>query len=144
MPRVAAPLSALLLAVLVAAGCGREDDVGALPSGLDGEPGAVEWRGSLPCADCESIDTRLVLLRRDDGERVFELVEVYVAMDGSMSFEERGHWRIERSMLSLEPDTGGQRRYRLVQGGALQVRDPAGRLYPGREHDLLLPTGGHP
>lgn len=142
MPRVAAPVSALLLAVL-AAGCGREDGTAALPV-LDAEPGALEWRGSLPCADCESIDTRLVLLRRDDGERVFELVEVYVALDGSMSFEERGHWRIERSMLSLEPDTGGVRRYRLVQGGALQVRDPGGRPYPGREHDLLLPSGGHP
>lgn len=143
MRRVAALVSALLLATL-AAGCGRDSGADAVPPGLDAEPDAVEWRGSLPCADCESIDTRLVLLRRDDGERVYALVEVYVALDGSMRFEERGHWQVDRSLLSLEPEGGGLRRYRVVQGGALQVRDPDGRLYPGREHDLLLPAGGHP
>ena len=32
----------------------------------------------------------------------------------------------------------------LVGGGALQVRDPQGQVFPGREHDLLLPVGRHP
>ena len=62
MRRLRTLLFALLLAGL-ATGCGRGPDVDAdatLP-GLDAGEGAVEWRGSLPCADCQAIDTRLVL-----------------------------------------------------------------------------------
>ena len=46
--------------------------------------------------------------------------------------------------LDIPPHLGVLRRYALVQGGALQVRDPGGRVFPGREHDLLLPSAGHP
>lgn len=143
MPRLPAIAFALLLAALVA-GCGRDrdHDAGGAPTGLDEVAGAVEWRGSLPCADCEAIDTRLLLERRG-GERGYELVEVYVADDGGMSFEEAGQWTLDDTVLSLQSSTGGVRRYGLVHGGALQVRDPHGRAYPGREHDLLLPVG-HP
>ena len=84
------------------------------------------------------------MLEHHDGERLYELVEVYVAVDGSASFEESGRWHLDDALLSLEPDTGGLRRFALVQGGALQVRDPGGRVFPGREHDLLLPSAGHP
>lgn len=144
MPRAHASAFALLLAGLLSA-CAREDAA----TGHDSLPGlapgqdAVEWRGSLPCADCEAIDTRLVLERRR-GEQRYELVEVYVALDGSVSFEETGEWQLERSMLSLEPGTGGLRRYALVHGGVLQVRDLRGRVFPGREHDLLLPAARQP
>ena len=120
MPRTAASVPVLLLAFL-AAGCGREEGMDGAAPRLDEAAGAVGWRGSLPCVDCESIDTRLVLLRRDDGERVYELEEVYVALDGGMRFEERGHWRIDRSMLSLEADAGGLRRFHVVHGGALRA-----------------------
>ena len=136
---------ALLLAMLsvaIAAGCMRADeDAPPPPDGIDA--GAAEWRGRLPCADCEAIDTRLVLEQRD-GHRSYRLVEVDVAVDGSQSFDEAGEWRLDDRLLSLEAGTGGLRRYALVQGGALQVRDPGGRVFPGREHDLLLPAAGHP
>ncbi|MEN1941458.1 copper resistance protein NlpE N-terminal domain-containing protein [Luteimonas sp. MJ246] len=144
MPRAHASVLALLL-VALSAGCTRGDHAAGnagLP-GLDAGQDVVEWRGSLPCADCEAIDTRLVLERRG-GEQVYELVEVYVALDGSVSFEETGEWRIDQSTLSLEPRTGGLRRYALVHGGVLQVRDLRGRVFPGREHDLLLPAGRQP
>ncbi|MBJ6978896.1 copper resistance protein NlpE N-terminal domain-containing protein [Luteimonas sp. MC1895] len=141
MPRLHALLVALLLAG-VAAGCVREpDDAGTAPPVI-GE-GAAEWRGRLPCADCEAIDTRLVLERQAGRDR-YRLVEVYVAVDGSQSFDEAGEWRLDGQLLSLEPGTGGLRRYALVGGGALQVRDPQGQVFPGREHDLLLPVGRHP
>jgi len=142
MPRLHAPLVALLLAG-VAAGCAREsaDTAGTTPPAL-GE-GAAEWRGRLPCADCEAIDTRLVLERQGGRDR-YRLVEVYVAVDGSQSFDEAGEWRLDGQLLSLEPGTGGLRRFALVGGGALQVRDPQGQAFPGREHDLLLPVGRHP
>ena len=141
MPRVPALALALLLAAL-AAGCTRTDDAAAPLPDLGGGDGVMEWRGSLPCADCEAIDTRLVLERRGE-RRLYQLVEVYVAVDGSASFEESGEWRLDDALLSLEPDTGGLRRYALVHGGALQVRDFRGQVFPGRDHDLLLPAG-HP
>ncbi|GGJ98215.1 copper resistance protein NlpE N-terminal domain-containing protein [Luteimonas terricola] len=143
MPRAHVPALALLLAGLVA-GCARDDgtDTTLSPS-MDPGHGTAEWRGSLPCVDCEAIDTRLVLERHDGAQR-YELVEVYVAVDGSVSFEERGEWRLHHALLSLEPDTGGLRRYGLVHGGALQVRDLGGRTFPGRDGDLLQPVGRQP
>lgn len=141
MPRVLAPLLVLAAAVAVA-GCSGGDEQ-AVDAGPGIGEGVVEWRGSLPCADCEAIDTRLVLEHRD-GQRRYRLVEVYVALDGSQSFNEAGEWRLDDALLSLEPATGGLRRYALVGGGALQVRDPAGAVFAGREHDLLQPAGRHP
>lgn len=141
-----ATVLALALAGL-AAGCGRggeapAGDAEAAMPGPGPADGAVEWRGNMPCADCEGIDTRLVL-GRADGERVYELVEVYLAVDGSMRFEEGGQWQLDDAVLSLEPRTGGLRRFGVVDGGALQVRDLRGRAFPGREHDVLLPAGRH-
>lgn len=143
MPRFRLSLLVLLLAA-VATGCMRPDEGAPPPLQHDVmDAGVAEWRGRLPCADCEAIDTRLVL-EQADGHRSYRLVEVYVAVDGSQSFDEAGEWRLDDRLLSLEAGTGGLRRYALVQGGALQVRDPGGRVFPGREHDLLLPSAGHP
>lgn len=141
MPRFHALLAALTIAS-IASGCMRGD--GNTPQAREViDEGVAEWRGSLPCADCEGIDTRLVLEQRGDLRR-YRLVEVYVALDGSQSFNEAGEWDLDASLLSLAPGTGGLRRYALVRGGALQVRDPGGDVFPGREHDLLLPVGRHP
>lgn len=142
MPRVHAPALALLLAGLLA-GCARDDAVDAPRVATDARPGAMEWRGSLPCVDCEAIDTRLLLERRDGRQR-YEMVEVYVAVEGSMSFEEAGDWRIDDALLSLEPDTGGLRRYVMGHGGRLQMRDLGGRVIPGREREFLQPVGHRP
>lgn len=143
MPRAHAIALALLLAGLAAA-CTREADPQPALPGIDpAGQGAVEWRGSLPCADCEAIDTRLVLERQQGAQR-YELVEVYVAVEGSVRFEEHGEWQLHDALLSLEPDTGGLRRYALVHGGALQVRDLQGRVFPGRDGDLLQPLARQP
>ena len=140
MPSVHVPAIALLCAVLLAA-CGDAPERDPALPGFDGavDAGAVEWRGRLPCADCEAIDTRLVLERRGD-ERVYALVEVFVAAGERARFEETGEWRMDDAVLSLDPGDGGVRHYGLVHGGALQVRDARGQVYPGREHDLLLPA----
>jgi len=142
MPRLPSIAFVLLLAGL-AAGCTHGDgpDADGLPAGARAD--VAEWRGRLPCADCEGIDTRLALEHRG-GERPYRLVEVYVSVDGSQSFEEAGEWSLDRDLLSLEAGTGGERRYGVVPGGLLQVRDPECRVFPGREHDLLRPAGRHP
>lgn len=136
------PISATFVScVLLLAACDRHETAPA-PDGFEAGAGAVEWRGHLPCADCEGIDTRLVLKHRE-GERLYGLVEVFVAADGGTRFEENGHWSVDGVVLSLDSGEGGTRHYGLLPGGALQVRDARGRVYPGREHDLLLPAG-HP
>ena len=138
MPRRPAPVFLLLCASALAAGCAREEGRGDAP-GEATAAGELEWRGVMPCADCEAIDTRLVLERRG-GVQQYALVEVYVALDGSMSFEETGEWRMEHAVLSLESEGGGLRRFGLVHGGALQPRDRRGHPLPGREATLLLPV----
>lgn len=139
----------VLIAACLFAACGEG---GEPPAGRDhgtwtplpaAGDGTIQWRGRLPCLDCQAIDTRLLLDRRGDEHR-YRLVEVYVAAEGSMRFEEAGSWRLDETVLSLEPEDGGLRRYGVVHGGMLQVRDQRGRELPGRERDLLLPIGPHP
>lgn len=135
------PAIAAVLLCLALGACGGARDEDPSLAAMEAVHGTAVWQGRLPCADCDAIETRLVLERRDDGDRLYALEEVYVAAGETAQFEEEGEWRLRDAMLSLESDAGGLRRYRLVHGGALQVRDPQGRLYPGREHDLLLPAG---
>lgn len=148
MQRLASLMLVLGAAAGLSAGCGRGSDA-ERRDGSDGferlaaSGSAVEWHGRLPCADCRAIDTRLVL-GHDDSGRVYELVEVYVSTDGETRFEEAGRWNVEHALLDLEPEGGGLRRYGVIHGGMLQVRDLRGRAFPGRERDLLLPVGHHP
>ncbi|NLA68460.1 MAG: copper resistance protein NlpE [Gammaproteobacteria bacterium] len=137
MARIRATLIVPLAAALVACTAGDGAPGAARDPGAGGD--ALEWQGRMPCADCEAIDTRLVLEQRGS-ERLYELVEVYLSVDGDVSFEESGEWRLDHAMLSLEPEGGGIRRYALVHGGALQARDLRGRTLPGRERGLLQPV----
>ena len=135
-------LASLVAALLVAtAGCDGESRRGAALPGLQqGDAAGVEWRGTLPCADCEGIDTLLVLRRGGDAQR-YDLVEVYLAEEGSARFEEGGDWRLEGPVLELEPDTGGQRHFRVQPGGALQASDLEGRALAPGAGAVLHPTG---
>lgn len=134
-------LAPLVVALLVAtAGCDGESRRGAALPGLQQGAASVEWRGTLPCADCEGIDTLLVLQRGDDAQR-YDLVEVYLAEEGSARFEEGGDWRLDGPVLALEPDTGGQRHFRVQPGGALQASDVEGRALAPGAGAVLHPTG---
>lgn len=142
MPHVPATVVVIALSCLaLLGGCDRPRDEDPALAAMEAVHGTAAWQGRLPCADCEAIETRLVLERRDDGERLYALEEVYVAAADTEQFRESGEWHLDDVVLSLESQAGGVRRYGLVHGGALQVRDPRGRVYPGREHDLLLPAG---
>lgn len=146
MPRL--PAALLIALAATAAGCEVAPDPSVALPALDGAGGSVEWRGTLPCADCDGIDTQLVLQRGidggDGGVDHYTLVEVYLARDGSMRFEETGRWRVDRAMLSLEPGTGGLRRFALMHDGGLQARDATGLAFPGREGDILQPASARP
>lgn len=109
----------------------------ALP--LDGGDGRIEWRGTLPCADCDGIEVQLVLERAGEARR-YELVETYVAQDGPARFAESGEWRQADEMIDLAGEDGVARRYAVLDGGRLQPRDARGRPFARREDDVLVPV----
>src|SRR5688572_3045806 len=90
--------------LLALAACGRETppDAGA-GSDRAGAPESTTtpaedfertWLGVLPCADCDGIQTRLVL-RGEDGKRRYLLEETYLGAEGDNTFVQEGEWTEE-------------------------------------------------
>lgn len=124
------------LFLLAAAGCGHEQ--APLP-GIAGGDGRVEWRGMAPCADCDGIDTRL-LLERDGDDRRYLLVETYLADGGGARFLDRGQWRQSAALLRLEGSSGSLRTYTVLDDGRLRASDWHGEALPGHDDVLLAPV----
>lgn len=101
----------------------------------------LEWRGVRGCADCDGIETVLVLERAGEAQR-FELIETYLAMPESARFADSGDWALDGQALRLQADDGGERHYALLRGGRLQPGDGQGRAFSRREADLLVPATG--
>lgn len=99
----------------------------------------LEWRGTLPCADCGGIETTLVLVR--EGERLsYELAETYLTGAGGDRFVDTGSWEAGGGLLRLQGEDGSRRTYALLQDGRLQARDGDGQRLPGRRDDTLAPA----
>ena len=131
----------LLVAVL--AGCGgpsppAADATQPLQQLADGD-GRIEWRGTLACADCDGIDTQLVLLRAGS-MRDYSLSEMFVAGGQGARFVEHGRWQRQADLLRLRGDRGSRRVFALLPGGRLQPRDDHGRPLPLRADDFLVPV----
>lgn len=136
------PVPVLLLCIALA-GCDAPAPSaparGPQDPALDAGGGSIQWQGRLSCADCDAIDTHL-LLRRDGAARHYILTEVYQAADGGARFIERGQWRQERDLLRLLDDAGGRRTYALLPDGRLQARDRHGRPLSPDAGDFLVPV----
>lgn len=134
----------LCLLVLAVAGCG-EAPPAALPRTDD--PRATDpyetlaWQGLLACADCDGIDTRLVL-DRDGMQARYLLLETFLAGAEGDRFSEQGQWRREGRLLRLQADVGGVRVYALEPDGRLSLRDADGAEPPGAAR-LLDPVTPH-
>ncbi len=130
-----------LAVLLVLAGCER----GALPAAAPPLPqiergdGRIAWEGALACADCEVIETQLVLERAGD-VRSYTLIETFLAADGGARFAEAGRWQRAGDLIRMQGDAGSVRAYALLPDGSLQPRDPRGRRFPERAGDVLLPV----
>lgn len=120
--------------------CQREQSAGGTqpPAPLQQADGRIEWRGLSPCADCDGIETSLVLERSGDARR-FILTETYLAPDGAR-FIDAGQWQSSPGRLDLEAEGGARRVYALLPDGRLQPRDPRGRRYSARQGDFLVPV----
>lgn len=123
-----------LLAVLLLAHCGRAPPPPAIAPG----DGRLEWRGTLPCADCTAIAVRLVL-ERDGGRQRYRLEETYLAAEGGERFADDGRWRQDGALLRLEGRGGSRRTFALQADGSLQSRDSRGRALPVQDDAMLSP-----
>ena len=99
----------------------------------------MEWQGLQGCADCDGIDTMLVLSRAD-GEQRFEMVETYLVRDTGEPFVDTGAWRFEAPLVRLQGDGGSVRIYAVLGDGRLQSRNVDGS--PERGGHVLQPVGG--
>ncbi len=100
----------------------------------------LQWRGLLGCADCDGIQTRLLLHHSSTG-REFHLTEIYLARDQGARFDDHGHWQRQADLLELKGDSGSLRVYALLSDGRLQPRDGHGAaLSPETDEALQLVT----
>ena len=98
----------------------------------------IQWSGLLGCADCDGIQTRLLLHQGATG-RVFHLTEIYLAHDQGARFDDHGHWQRQADLLQLQGDSGSLRVYALLPDGRLQPRDGHGMtLSPETDETLQL------
>ena len=115
--RIGMLLGTMIALAVLLAGPGRADEspLGPLPS---------SFTGTLPCADCEGIDTRLDLF--PDG--AFYLHRVYRG-HASDAFDEIGSWRFDAptGVLALSDAGDGPMRFSLVGEDELRLLDRQGR-----------------
>lgn len=98
----------------------------------------VRWQGLLGCADCDGIQTQLVL-QHGASRREFHITETYLAHDQGTRFEDRGHWRRRADLLELKGESGSVRVYALLPDGRLQPRDGHGTALSPQTDDTLQP-----
>lgn len=131
--------------LLLAGGCGGTKPATVPLPQLEQAGGHMQWRGQLPCADCDGIDVQLQLVHAADGD-AYRLVEVYLLGDDGVRFVERGHWRRDGDLIRIEGQGGSRRAFALQPDGSLQLSDAHGRAVPSRRRFPLrpMPTGGLP
>ena len=137
-------LAPVLLAASTLAGCGRPsepDPAGAPAERAAGAPPLAEdfertWLGVLPCADCDGIQTRLVL-RGESGARRYLLEETYLGVEGDNAFVQEGEWTEETLALEgvdtpvyrLDPQGPASRWFWLQPDGGLEMLESRGRTF---------------
>lgn len=76
------------------------------------------YEGTLPCADCEGIKTRLTI--KDDG--TFVLNSEYLGEEDN-KFEDKGTYFIENGEILVTQDQDGDQKYYRIQAGSLLMLD---------------------
>jgi copper homeostasis protein (lipoprotein) len=133
-----------LIGLLALAACGRETPTEA-ERGVEqasaperATPPLTEdfertWLGVLPCADCDGIQTRLVL-RGENGARRYLLEETYLGAEGDNAFVQEGEWveetvpleGVDTTVYRLDPQGPG-RWFWLQPDGGLEMLEAEGR-----------------
>lgn len=119
-------------------GCNNRSDVDVLqPAQLaELKPMQQSWRGILPCADCEGIETSLFLEK--DGTWVMN--ERYQGVrDEPSSFSSYGTWARTADKLVLT-DSKGEKSYYRAKGEALEMLDREGHPIESQFNYTLEPV----
>ena len=147
----------LLLATLAVVACGempapdKQGRAHSLPP-FTGSAGQLAWEGVLACADCEGIETRLVLEREGidpilgsgNAQPRYELLETFLANDGGERYREQGQWQRVGRLLRLQADEGGERVFAIEPDGRLSLRDGDGGEPAGAARLLAPVTASGP
>ena len=119
-------------------GCNNRTEVEVLQPTRAAElkPMQQSWRGILPCADCEGIETSLFLEK--DGTWVMN--ERYQGVrDEPSSFASYGTWARTADKLVLT-DSKGEKSYYRAKGEALEMLDPEGNPIESQFNYTLQPV----
>lgn len=86
------------------------------------------YKGVLPCADCEGIETELEL----NADKTYELKETYLGKGDGKAFESKGSFQFDANNTSvIELDKTGDNRKYFVAEGYLKVLDMEGNEITG-------------
>ncbi|MDA8503019.1 MULTISPECIES: envelope stress response activation lipoprotein NlpE [unclassified Citrobacter] len=119
-------------------GCNNRSEVDVLQPTQAAElkPMQQSWRGILPCADCEGIETSLFLEK--DGTWVMN--ERYQGVrDEPSSFASYGSWARTADKLVLT-DSKGEKSYYRAKGEALEMLDREGNPIESQLNYTLQPV----
>ena len=119
-------------------GCNNRAEVDTLSPAQAAElkPMPQSWRGVLPCADCEGIETSLFLEK--DGTWVMN--ERYLgAREEPSSFASYGTWARTADKLVLT-DSKGEKSYSRAKGDALEMLDREGNPIESQFNYTLEPA----
>lgn len=124
-------------ALLVLMGCHNRTEVQALTFGHAEtlKPMQQSWRGVLPCADCEGIETSLFL--ETDGTWVMN--QHYQGAKAPSSFATYGSWARTADKLVLTA-TDGEKHYFRAKGAALEMLDREGNPIDSQLNYTLEPV----
>jgi len=98
------------------------------------KPMQQSWRGVLPCADCEGIETSLFLEK--DGTWVMN--QHYQGAKALSTFASYGTWARTADKLVLT-DTAGEKRYFRAKGEGLEMLDMQGNPIVSQFNYTLAP-----
>jgi NlpE N-terminal domain len=94
-----------------------------------------EYKGVLPCADCEGIETELEL----KADKTYELTQEYLGKGKNKESKVKGSFSFDPnnpSMISL--DQAGENRKFFIGENFIQVRDPrSGKVIDSKMNDKL-------
>jgi copper homeostasis protein (lipoprotein) len=119
-------------------GCNNRSEVDVIQPTQVAElkPMQQSWRGILPCADCEGIETSLFLEK--DGTWVMN--ERYQGVrEEPSSFASYGTWARTADKLVLT-DSQGEKSYYRAKGGALEMLDREGNPIESQFNYTLAPV----
>lgn len=93
---------------------------------------SLDWNGTykgvLPCADCEGIETELEL----NADKTYELKETYLGKGDGKAFESKGSFQFDANNTSvIELDKTGDNRKYFVAEGYLKALDMEGNKITG-------------